>query len=358
MKRYFIAVLFVIVSLQVYSQVAFNFIPELQGRNIDGLFASRILNSGSVARVYVTIDVEAANGRKLFGVTTREFRLLQGNSSIPPTAVNKTNIQFANTSEAKFIKQNGYLPQGQYAYIFSLYSVQTNTLIIQQSFDYLLEPLTELLLTEPYNQDEICNNRPVLSWQPSVPAVSGTSYSLVLAEIKSNQNAVEALNYNFPIINQKGIFSPVFPYPSISKTLEQGKKYAWQVTAYKDQTILNRSEIWQFTINCEDPDEEIIKDEGYRDIEDLLKGNYYLAVGVVKFSLINSYDEQSLKYTIESVNAPGKQIRHLPKVKLKRGKNKIILDLTNNPGFKKGYYYLLKIQLPNGATKTLRFIYK
>lgn len=358
MKRYLITFVFLALYFQAHSQVAIHFIPELHGRNIDGLFASRIINSGTPANVYLTIDVENENGKKLLGISTREFRLLQGSSTIPGSVINNTNIQFANSGEAKFIKQNGYFPQGQYAYIFSLYSVQTNTVLIQQSFDYLLEPLTELLLTEPYNQDEICNNRPLLSWQPSVPAVTGTLYSLVLAEIKSSQNAVEALNYNYPIINQKGIFSPVFPYPSIAKTLQQGKKYVWQVTAYKDQTILNRSEIWQFTVNCEETEEKIFKDEGYRNIEDLLKGNYYLAVGVVKFSLINSYAEQSLKYTIESVNAPGKKIRHLPRIKLNRGKNKIILDLTNHSSFRSGYYYLLKIELPNGAQKTLRFLYK
>jgi hypothetical protein len=99
-------------------------------------------------------------------------------------------------------------------------------------------------------------------------------------------------------------------------------------------------------------------DEGYRDIEDLLKGNYYLATGYVRFSLINSYSEQALKYTVVDVNTPEKRIGHLPKIKLKRGKNKVVLDLTNNSAFKSNYYYLLKIQLPNGTVKTLRFLYK
>jgi hypothetical protein len=239
MKRYLTAILFTILVSVSYGQVSVNFIPELQGRNIDGLFACKLVNGSLPVTVYLNIEVAGENGKKLFEIATREFRLMQGSNNIPSGVINKTNIQFSQSQEANFIKQNGYFPQGQYEYTFSLYAEQTNTQLIQQSFDYLLEPLTELLLTEPYNDDEICNNRPMLSWQPSVPAVPGAVYRVVLAEIKATQNAVEALNYNFPVINQMGLYSPILPYPSISKSLEQGKKYAWQVTAYKDQTILN-----------------------------------------------------------------------------------------------------------------------
>lgn len=177
-----------------------------------------------------------------------------------------------------------------------------------------------------------------------------------ISEIKNGQNATEALNYNLPVINQSNIVSPILPYPSIAPQLVKGKKYAWQVTAYKDQTVLNRSEIWEFTVDCQDSVKKVA-DDGYRDIEDLSRGNYYIAAGFLKFALVNPYQAQDLKYAITSLNNPDKKIKRLPKLKLKTGNNQVQIDLTATNSFTDEKYYILKVQLPNGTTKSLRFLY-
>jgi hypothetical protein len=159
-----------------------------------------------------------------------------------------------------------------------------------------------------------------------------------------------------PVINQSNIVSPILPYPSIAPQLVKGKKYAWQVTAYKDQTVLNRSEIWEFTVDCQDSVKKVA-DDGYRDIEDLSRGNYYIAAGFLKFALVNPYQAQDLKYAITSLNNPDKKIKRLPKLKLKTGNNQVQIDLTATNSFTDEKYYILKVQLPNGTTKSLRFLY-
>jgi len=178
---------------------------------------------------------------------------------------------------------------------------------------------------------------------------------LVLSEIKTGQNPTEALNYNLPVINQSHIIAPILPYPSIAPQLVKGKKYAWQVTAYKDQTVLNRSEIWEFTVDCQDSVKKVA-DDGYRDIEDLSKGNYYIASRYLKFALVNPYQAQDLKYTILPLNSPDKKIRRLPKLKIISGLNQIKIDLSLT-NLKSGEYYVLNAWLPNGSTRSLRFIY-
>jgi len=199
---------------------------------------------------------------------------------------------------------------------------------------------------------------PVLSWQPSIPVIAGTMYELLMTEIKDRQSPVEALNYNLPIVKQKGIPNPILVYPASSKELTEGKKYAWQVTAYKDQTIINRSEVWEFTFSCKEEKEVVEDDNGYRDIDDLFRGNFYVAQGLVKFSVTNSYHEQPLKYTIICLSDPQQKIRRLPKVKLTKGRNKISIDLSNNFSFKDGYSYLLELKLQDGSSKKLRFLFK
>ena len=142
--------------------------------------------------------------------------------------------------------------------------------------------------------------------------------------------------------------------------MQAGKKYAWQVTSYKDQTVLNRSEVWEFTIDCKDSlPASVTPDEGYRDIEDLLKGNYYVANnGTIFFTLINSYEKQELKYEIQSLSDPAEKHKRLPKVKLERGRNKVMINLSDNNSFKDSDYYILRVHMPDGTNKSLRFIYK
>jgi hypothetical protein len=245
--------------------------------------------------------------------------------------VRSAKIQFGGSQLSSAIQQNGYFPEGDYEYCFTI-EPSSNSLNaeapMEQCFNYELVPAAPLMLIEPYNQDKICEKRPLLSWQPSFPQIPGSAYQLVLVEIKERQNATEALNYNLPIISQSGMVNPILPYPASAKELSAGKKYAWQVSVYKNRTVLNRSEVWEFVVDCKDEViEPVIKDEGFRNIEDLSKGNYYVANGIVKYVIINSYQAQSLKYDIKCITEPSLKITRLPKIKLENGNNKITIHL-------------------------------
>src|SRR6185312_10178950 len=101
-----------------------------------------------------------------------------------------------------------------------------------------------------------------------------------------------------------------------------------------------------------------LPDDGYRDIGDLTKGNYYIAVGAIRFAIINPYKAANFKYEIESLSKQGKKIKGLPKIKMETGKNKIMIDLADTDAFLDGDSYLMKLWMPDGSTKNLRFIYK
>jgi hypothetical protein len=131
----------------------------------------------------------------------------------------------------------------------------------------------------------------------------------------------------------------------------------WQVTAYKGDVIISRSEVWTFKVGC---DEQLPVDpvDGFRNIEDLVMGNYYVAEGRILFSVDNPYTEMKLDYSFECLTDPETKFRRLPEVKLTRGRNNIIIPLEDARAFKEGYNYLLKIVMPNGASRTLRFTFK
>ncbi|OCX53369.1 DUF928 domain-containing protein [Mucilaginibacter sp. PPCGB 2223] len=355
LKRYIVVIL-LLFSLPALGQTTIQFIPELYGRNVDGLFRCAIISTGGRQSVTLSVVVKERKAGTVCIINTTAFNIATGNNVLPFTIAHNSSVQFANTSTGRLVSVNHNFPEGDYEYCFTVNYVNHEYLPVEQCFDYTLAPFAELNLIDPYDQDKICDQRPLLTWQPLIPGVPGAMYQLVLAEIKSGQNPTEALNYNLPVINQSNILSPVLPYPSIAPQLEKGKTYAWQVTAYKDQTVLNRTAVWSFKVECQDSTKKI-SDDGYRDIEDLAKGNYYIAAGVLKFAVVNPYQSQDLKYEISSLDKPDKKVKHLPKLKLQSGDNKINIDLSENNAFNDNAYYILKVRLPNGVVNSLRFIY-
>ncbi|GAB2700625.1 hypothetical protein GCM10027037_26860 [Mucilaginibacter koreensis] len=358
MFKYSIVLMLLLVCFQSSAQVVFQFIPEISGRSVDGIFNCRINNLYTVQNASLNIVITERAAGTVCIIKTPAFQILPGNNPLPSSAVNAAAVQFTGNRIGQLTASSRLFPEGDYEYCFSLNFINSDNPPLEQCFSYTLAPFADLHLIEPYNQDQICEKRPLFSWQPLIPGVAGAYYQLVLTEIKQGQNATEALNYNLPIINQRNIPSPILPYPSIVPQLEKDKQYAWQVTAYKDQTILNRSEVWSFTLKCtEQAKAQPLSDDGYREIDDLIKGNYYIAYGFIKFMIVNPYENQALKYNIQPLSGE-KTIQKLPKIKLRAGDNKVFIDLADQKGLHSGKYYLMNIWLPDGSKKVLRFLYE
>ncbi|QXV63630.1 DUF928 domain-containing protein [Mucilaginibacter sp. 21P] len=345
-------------TLLCRADVIFQFVPEVYGRNVSGLFNCKIAGAQNSFRASLTITVTERSAGVICIINTPEFTVYPGAGSIPVAAASGARIQFSSSQVGKITAASRAFPQGDYDYCFSLQVSGSDNPPVEQCFEYVLAPFAEMNLLDPYNKDQICDKRPLLTWQPLIPAVPGATYQLVLTEIRSGQNATDALNYNLPLINQPGILSPVLPFPPIAQELENKKRYAWQVTAYKDMTILNRSEIWEFTIDCKDSVKKADTSASYRDISDMAGGNYYIADGRLNFSFINAYSAGPLQYKISSMARPDKKLKHLPKLSAISGINKVSIDLVEAGGFVDDEYYTLKVWLPDGVIRTMRFLYK
>jgi hypothetical protein len=359
MKRSIIIALFFFSSL-AHGQVTVNFMPELYGRNLNGLFNIQTVSpAGAGISVILEITVTERAGGTVCAIRSPEFTVMPGNNPLSAFVARNSSISFSSGKLGQLTSANRAFPEGDYEYCYSITIKGSDNPPTEQCFSYTLAPFSDLSLIDPYDKDTVCNKRPIFTWQPLVPGILGSYYQLVLAEIKSGQSATEALNYNLPVINQRGIIAPLLPYPSIAKELQINKRYAWQVTAYKDQTILNRSDIWEFIQKC--PDTVVTKDTlryGYRDIDDLTQGAYHQAIGFLRFKVVNSYTAQLLKYTIKALKNPDKPIKGLPKLNLNTGENLVSINLVDNGRFKAGDYYVLEIILPNGTAKKLQFLYE
>ena len=357
--RLLMTALFGMLCLQGKAQYTFNFMPEVQGRSIDNICKVRITNTGSMITTSLRIVVTEAKVGTVVTIDIPQFQLMPGTGSVPPAAVYHAAVSFANNKIATIIRQSGYFSEGDFEYCFQLYegAGHNGAVLAEQCFNYELEPFSNMQLISPYDEDKICDKRPSFNWQPLIPAVNGTQYRLLLVEVKDRQQAVEALRMNLAIINQRAIPMPMLLYPSIANELVEGKQYAWQVTAYKNDLILAQSEIWSFTVNCE-KDTSTLPVEAFRNIDDLTRGNFYIARGQLLFALQNNYGKANLKYSISCLTKPEQVVKKLPTVSLEKGYNQVTIDLTDNGSFKDGYCYIMDATLPDGTLKQLRFIYK
>lgn len=346
--------------MHVNAQVAFVFLPEVHGRTLDGLFQARAtLPPGQKLVASLQVTVTAQQAGRVVTIKTRPFELHPGVNTLPAGLMAGATINFGNNKIATVCRQSGFFTEADYEYCFELLEGDGHSgeTIATQCFDYYLQPFSPLILTTPADEDAICDKRPSFYWQPLLPSIPGMQYRLVLAELKPGQAKAEALRYNFPLINQQFINMPMLFFPPSARALEEGHQYVWQVTAYRGEMILVNSEMWSFRVNCEDSVKAVIP-ESFRNINDLVKGNFYVARGKVLFAVQNIYDKTKLQYNITGITDPAKTIRKLPEVKLDKGNNHIIIDLSENRSFVDGHYYQLTVRLPDGETKQLRFLYK
>jgi hypothetical protein len=345
--------------LPLKAQFTFSFMPEIQGRTIDNLYQVRIGNTGARQRVSLSITVTAVNAGTVAVIRTAAFELMTGVTSVPPAAAYNAAVSFGNSKLATVVKQSGFFPEGDYEYCFRLTegTSHNGTILEEQCFSYNLMPFSAMQLIQPYEGDKLCDTRPSFSWQPLMPAVNGVQYRMMLVEVKEGQQRAEAIRVNLALINQRQIPMPVLMFPSIANPLVEGKEYAWQVGAYKDGLLLAESEIWDFKVECE-KEENPLPAEAFRNLEDLAKGNFYIARGQLMFAFNNAYGETTLNYSIRCLTKPDLQVKKLPKMKVGKGLNQVLIDLTENSSFIDGYYYIMDVKLPDGQEKQLRFIYK
>ncbi|WP_212002830.1 hypothetical protein [Chitinophaga sp. HK235] len=342
-----------------YAQVTVVFVPEIQGRSLDGLLQVKLNNAATTRqRAVLTITVAAQSVGKVVSIKTPAFDLMPGLNPLPAGLMAGVSIQFAENKIAAILRQSHLFTAADYEYCFEVSpgDVHGGISLGQQCFNYSLQPFSPLILTSPYDGDQICDKRPNLFWQPLLPAIPGMQYRLILTTLNPGQNKAEALRYNLPLINQSFINTPMLFFPPSAQELKEGKEYIWQVTAYKGDVLLSTSEMWTFKLQCKDSSAPLTP-ESFRDIEDLTKGNFYLANGYIRFATHNTYAATNLNYEIVCLTDPGSKVKHLPKVKLVHGGNHVVIDLSENRSFKDGYYYRLTITLPDGLKSELRFLY-
>ncbi len=339
------------------AQVVFNFVPEVYARTIDGLSACVLINSsGASVNGHVNITVSELNsGNEILTILTAPATYAPGSNQISPQAFHAAQFQFSNSNLAAIINQTRQIPPGSYQFCFEFVPGNHNMPAMESCFEALVQPLVPISLIQPMDQDTICNKRPLLTWQPPLPLQANMRFRLQLTEKREGQGP-EALLQTVPLLLLDQIIGSSLVYPSNYPELIEGRTYYWQVFAYQNGLIVSTSEIWEFTVQCQ---EETPASPGfsYRELRSIANGNYYYANRFLRFSLNNPYVAYGLNYTVTSLKNGNETIRDLPKIQVKPGHNQIDIDLSL-AGLVDGNEYLLRVSPFNEQPVQVRFIYK
>lgn len=340
-----------------WGQVNLIFNATLNGRDMRGLSFVQIMNTTPREyEGYLQVEVKNLSGSGTFvRFTVNGLRVRPGNNRLPAGSLGAAAITYAASEEGNFVRQTGFMPEGELEYCYRLVLVVKNSPdeIYENCFSTTNILNTPLQLISPEQGDIFCNKRPRFTWQPPMPLLQGTTFCLKLVCVEEGQTPAEAMLTNTPIIYQAGIRGFILPYPSGVPDLVAEKQYAWQVTAF----VAGRpslSEIWKFSIQCE----KLPKDQkSYRELKASDDGGFLSTGSSLRFAVFNPYSAGPLKYTITDLGDRTKVFKGLPDIHLLQGINNVEIDLNKIPGTYENTEYLLTVVLPDGKKVSLRFNY-
>jgi hypothetical protein len=185
---------------------------------------------------------------------------------------------------------------------------------------------------------------------------SEVAFKVICAEVKEGQTPEEALQSNSFLVNQSvnGQVNQT-QFPLGSPTLNQNKKYAWQVLEVSGKNILNSSETGVFTVACESLEPPV--PVSYADVKSSYTGKRYYFSSSVNFSFNNPYAKKKLAYSIIEIGTREK-VSNLPEITMEPGLNKIILSIEDLKGLKKNQEYKIEIYNLTSTTNYFNFIIK
>jgi hypothetical protein len=341
------------------AQILMQFNPAVDGTTLDRVGNVHIQsNLPEMVQAKLTITVTETGVGTLLKINTPAFSIRPGLNIPSPQllAISKYNFQ-ANTA-AQTLAQTHRFNNGEYEYCYelSIVSGKSQEDFFENCFDYGVTVMTPLLLINPYDKETSCDRRPNLLWQPVLPMQPGLTYTVILSEELLNQSKAEAINFNKALIFQSGIAGNSLNYPPQAPDLDSNRTFAWQVWGIRDNVIVVKSEIWEFTVTCSS-DSVTNNRDSYRELKETLDASSYLARGFLHFSFYNGYGPYVLNYSIVDLSKQNKVVKNLPDLTALHGYNKIDVDLSDLTNMNPGDQYLLKVKTRDGRTLQLKFVY-
>ncbi|OQX77480.1 MAG: hypothetical protein B6D61_07135 [Bacteroidetes bacterium 4484_249] len=188
---------------------------------------------------YKTLRVYAELKHERYGVVASANKILENLN--PGSIFTFDNRMFDNydkdIASDEIIESalgNGTIPPGMYYYVITIFDGNGNPIEncfpVQSDF-YISESVSGIDMVAPgtpldSDPEVIYTNTPYFQWFGGL-----AEYNFTLYEVLEGQRSADDITTNLPVFQMNGLTSASYLYPVFAENLEEGKKYAWQITS-------------------------------------------------------------------------------------------------------------------------------
>ena len=185
-------------------------------------------------------------GKEVFHAYSNDFELPPGKMTIKAKDIKSVRDVWHASGYKAFTTRTGKIPEGAYVACIKVLRAGTREELGKNCIRVTVSHPGPPRLIAPKDRDTLTEKYPLFTWTPPMPKPAKLTYELRIVQILKGQTPEEAMLSKPAFYEKKGIKRPSFKYPPSARAFEEGKEYAWQVTAFSGRTLLGKSAIWWF----------------------------------------------------------------------------------------------------------------
>jgi len=254
--KYILLIIIALIAQNVYSQSSKVIIrlkkPPPHKFLTEDMFKITIINPTlETYRVYLHGRSTEAIIGLVMDASCGTFDLPPGVKTVQTVDIGKVTINQKNEKYKDVLTRMGQLPTGDYDICVDLIDAATGDILGTDCISHEVLLVSQVALVYPTDAQQLQteNKYPVFSWMPPVPIGNSKSltYKLKIADVYGMQSAYDAMQSNPLYFSSSNLKAASFQYPVAAREFKAGMRYAWQVEAYVDGTLISSSEIYEFT---------------------------------------------------------------------------------------------------------------
>lgn len=320
-----------------------------------------INNSGIAQDVQIQMSLnDRTTGQKLLNGTSRVIILPKGASQFQEQDFAPVQYNFSGSYATVDRNTGDLLMAGSYTICYTLISRNgkgAESPLSEECINMDVEPLSPPQLISPADTSVVETKYPYFTWVPPAPLAmfSDLKYEILVVELRKGQTVYEAIQRNAPIFIQRYLNTPYLLYPSSSKALESGKKYAWQVIAKNGTMYAQKTEVWSFRLKS-DSTSIVATGNLYPKLTKGYTAEAHTVGKSLSFEYNNETGDSLVAVQFYDLQSQPKRLVETQTLPIKPGQNFIIVKLK--PGlYKNEQHYLIEIANNRNEYWNLKFKY-
>lgn len=296
-------------------------------------------------------------GNPVAELSSRNFRLESGAQKAYTDIPWRKVVTYGSSAAASTLANQGVLGFGDFLLCHE-FITESGQEIGRVCSEKTASLSIDFSLIYPAHKAVIESANPILNWEKVVHLglnSDDVTYEILLVEVQEGQSAIEALDWNSPLLQRANLQSNSLLYPPDGRKLEIGGEYAWMVRVYQRENEVLVSAPWTFSLS--DPDALLIapRKASYAMPTTANGGRSYTFGPFIHLGFDNNEGIEYLRYRIVDLSDRGRPIEKLPTVPaLHSGLNTIDIS-TEDMGLQHGNVYRVEILTPRKQSYFLHF---